>query len=151
MRRREPRRTEEQLRHIACRLLHLSPQAGRSDRAALLGALASALIFVALHAARAADQLSVDVVNASEPTLCAEKDNVYLKLVSPDVRRFTIEAVHPAYVGTIVVDRYVPDFRNCDMAGDPAYKSEPRRVTLYETNDWQLVGHTFASYWRSNA
>ena len=29
-----------------------------------------------------ADALAVDVVNASEPTLCAEKDNVYLKLQS---------------------------------------------------------------------
>src|SRR5262245_62580757 len=98
--------------------------------------------------ARAADELSVEVVNASEPTLCAEKDNVHLKLASPDVRRFTIEAMHPAYMGTIVVDRYAPDFRNCDMSNEPAYKAEPRRVTLYETNEWQLVGHTFPSYWR---
>ena len=41
-------------------------------------------------------------VNASEPTLCAEKDNVYLKLQSAEARRFTVEAAHPAYVGTIV-------------------------------------------------
>src|SRR5215216_2365562 len=100
--------------------------------------------------AHAADDVAVDVVNASEPTLCAEKDNVYLKLASADVRRFTVEAVHPAYMGTIVVDRYAPDFRNCDMSGDPAHKSEPRRVTIYETNEWQLVGHTFPSYWRPN-
>ena len=86
--------------------------------------------------------------NASEPTLCAEKDNVDLRLAAGEVRRFAIEAVHPAYMGTIVVDRYAPDFHNCDMSGDPAYKSEPRRVTLYETNEWQLIGHAFASYWR---
>ena len=98
--------------------------------------------------AHAGDELAVEVVNASEPTLCAEKDNVHLKLASPDVRRFTIEAMHPAYMGTIVVDRYAPDFRNCDMSNEPAYKAEPRRVTLYETNEWQLVGHTFPSYWR---
>jgi len=98
--------------------------------------------------AQAGDELAVEVTNASEPTLCAEKDNVHLRLASPDVRRFTIEAVHPAYTGTIVVDRYAPDFRNCDMSGDPAHKAEPRRVTLYETNEWQLVGLTFPSYWR---
>jgi hypothetical protein len=98
--------------------------------------------------ASVADDLAVDITNASEPTLCAEKDNVSLELRSSDVRRFTVEAVHPAYMGTIVVDRYAPDFHNCDMASDPAYKFEPRRVTLYETNDWQLVGHTFASNWR---
>jgi len=106
------------------------------------------LLLVMAADAYAGDELAVEVVNASEPTLCAEKDNVHLKLASPDVRRFTIEAVHPAYMGTIVVDRYAPDFRNCDMSNDPAHKAEPRRVTLYETNEWQLVGHTFPSYWR---
>jgi hypothetical protein len=109
-----------------------------------------ALLLAAAGYAHAADELSVDVVNGSEPTLCAEKDNVYLKLMSPDVRRFAIEAVHPAYMGTIVADRYAPDFRHCDMSGDPAYKSEPRRVTIHETNEWQLVGLTFPSYWRPN-
>ena len=119
-------------------------------KASLRGALLLALLAAALLRAQAADDLTVDVVNASEPTLCAEKDNVYVKLTSPDVRRFTIEAVHPAYAGTIVVDRYAPDFRNCDMSADPSHKAEPRRVTLHETNEWQLVGHSFASYWRPN-
>jgi hypothetical protein len=140
---------EEQAARRLCRSRHLSPP-GRGVSAARFGGLVSALLFVAVNLAHAADELSVDVVNASEPTLCAEKDNVYLKLLSADVRRFTLEAVHPAYAGTIVVDRYAPDFHNCDMAGDPAYKAEPRRVTLYETNEWQLVGHTFPSYWRPN-
>jgi hypothetical protein len=114
-------------------------------RAVAAIALASML---ALLPAQAANDLSVEIVNESEPTLCAEKDNVYLKLVSPEVRRFTIEAVHPAYMGTIVADRAAPDFRNCDMSGDPVHKSEPRRVTLYETLEWQLVGLTFPSFWR---
>jgi len=127
--------------------LYLSPLAGRGGLAALFGVLVAALCFAA-SAAQAADDLAVAVDNASEPTLCAETDNVYLKLQSGDVRRFTVEAMHPAYAGTIVVDRYAPDFRNCDMSGDPAHKAEPRRITLYETNEWQLVGHTFPSYWR---
>ena len=69
---------------------------------------ASFLVAFALAFARsafAADDLAVDVQNASTPTLCAETDNVYVKLTSPEVRRFTIEAVHPNYIGTIVVDR----------------------------------------------
>ena len=66
--------------------------------------LAVALILLGVPGAHAADQLAVDVRNASEPTLCAEKDNVYLKLLSPEVRRFTVEAAHPAYMGTIVKD-----------------------------------------------
>ena len=47
--------------------------------------LAVALLVVS--AAHAADDLAVDVQNASEPTLCAEKDNVYPKLTAPEVRQ----------------------------------------------------------------
>jgi hypothetical protein len=112
--------------------------------------VAAALALFAHGPLRAADDLAVNVVNASEPTLCAEKDNVYLQLISPQTRRFTVEAVHPAYMGTLLVDRWAPDFRNCDMSSDPAHKFEPRRVTLYETDEWQLVGHTFPSFWRQN-
>ena len=100
--------------------------------------------------APASDVLAVDVVNASEPTLCAEKDNVYLKLQSGQVRRFTIEAVHPAYIGTILVDRWAPDFTNCDMSDDPVYHFQKRRLTIYETENWWLVGLTFPSFWRPN-
>lgn len=100
--------------------------------------------------AHAAEALAVDVVNASEPTLCAEKDNVYLKLISPHARSFAIEAVHPAYVGTILVDRWKPDFTNCDMSGDPVFTFEKRRLTIYETEEWWLVGLTFPSFWRPN-
>lgn len=107
-------------------------------------------LLAALGGAQAADALAVDVINGSEPTLCAEKDNVYLKLQSGAVRRFTVEAVHPAYIGTIVKDRWTPDFRHCDMASDPAFKFEKRRKTIYETEEWQLVGLTFPSYWRPN-
>jgi len=121
------------------------------DRARRLGAvsLVMALPGVADPAA-ASDELAVDVINASEPTLCAETDNVYLKLVSGQARRFTIEAAHPAYMGTVVVDRAAPDFASCNMAADPTYKFQPRRVTLYETEEWQLVGLTVPSFWRPN-
>jgi hypothetical protein len=114
---------------------------------ACIAALAVAL---ASPTASAPDDLAVDIVNASTPTLCAETDNVYLKLVSAEARRFTIEAVHPAYMGTIVVEHAAPDFRHCDMAGDPVFRSSPRRVTIYETEEWQLVGHTYETFWRPN-
>jgi hypothetical protein len=113
--------------------------------------ICTALALAALAApACAADQVAVAVENASTPTLCAETDNVYLKFSSAAVRQFTIEAVHPAYAGTIVADRTAPDFRNCDMSTDPVHRAEPRRVTIYETGDMQLVGHTFLSFWRPN-
>ena len=114
----------------------------------------SALLAVALlgaTAAHAADELAVDVVNASEPILCAEKDNVYLKLISPQVRRFTIEAVHPNYIGTIVADRSAFDLNNCpDLAAAPVITEQPKRTTIYETPDLQLVGLTIPNFWRLN-
>jgi hypothetical protein len=111
---------------------------------------AGLMLALALGAAQAADALAVDVVNTSEPTLCAEKDNVYVRLHSDRVERFTIEAVHPAYIGTLVVDRFAPDFSSCDMSNDPAYTFERRRKTIYETEEWQLVGLTFPRFWRPN-
>ncbi len=117
-------------------------------RAALAAAMAMLAAPLGAHAAEA---IAVDVVNASVPTLCVETDNVYLKLTSGTVRSFAIEAIHPAYAGTIVVDRTAPDFRNCDMSTDPVYPGEPRRVTIYETADLQLVGHAFSGFWRPAA
>jgi hypothetical protein len=99
----------------------------------------------------AAEPIAVAIENASTPTLCAETDNVYLKLTSTAVRQFSVEAIHPAYAGTIVADHMAPDFRNCDMSADPVHRAEPRRVTIYETGDLQLIGYTFSSFWRPNA
>jgi len=111
----------------------------------------AALAVVLTSGALAADELAVDVVNASEPILCAEKDNVYLKLISPEVRRFAIEAVHPNYIGTIVVDRSAFDLHNCpDLAAAPFITEQPKRITIYETPDWQLVGLTIPNFWRLN-
>ena len=114
----------------------------------LAAALAALLMLAAPTAAQPSPPLAVDVVNASESTLCAEKDNVYLKLSSPEIRRFKVEAEHPAYMGTIVVDRWAHDLRNCEFSSDPAFKATPRRVTIYETEEWQLVGLTFPAFWR---
>src|SRR5581483_2666755 len=72
------------------------------------------------------------------------------KLASPQTRGFRITAVHPAYIGTIMVDRWAPDFTNCDMSNDPVFNFEKRRVTIYETENWWLVGLTFPSFWRPN-
>jgi hypothetical protein len=118
------------------------------DRIAPLALLAAATTGLD-HPAHAAD-VAVEVANASVPTLCAETDNIDLRFFSAAVRQFTVVAEHPAYAGTIVADRSAPDFRNCNMAGDPAFKAEPRRVTLYETGDLQLIGYTFPSFWRPN-
>jgi hypothetical protein len=100
-------------------------------------------------AAHAADDLAVDVQNASRPTLCAEEDNVYLKLTSGEVRQFKVEAVHPNYIGTIVVDRSAFDLHNCpELKAAPIITEPPRRVTIYEDEKWQLIGITIPNFWR---
>jgi hypothetical protein len=99
----------------------------------------------------AADDLAVDVVNASTPTLCAEKDNVTVNLVSPAVRQFTVEATHPAYIGTITNDRAAPDFAHCDFAAAALAPAPARRITIFETEDWQLIGHKLPNFWRNSA
>ena len=54
------------------------------------------------------NELAVDVANKSVPVLCAEKDNIELDFVSPAVRQFRIQAVHPTYINTIASDRWAP-------------------------------------------
>jgi len=111
----------------------------------------SCLVALMAWPALAADDLAVDVQNASEPSLCAEKDNVYVKLTSPEARRFKVESVHPNYIGTIVVDRSAFDLHNCpDLAAAPIITEKPRRVTIFETPDLQLVGLTIPNFWRKN-
>lgn len=95
-------------------------------------------------------ELAVDAANKSGPVLCAEKDNIELDFSSPSVRRFRIQAAHPAYIGTIGVDRWAPDFTSCDMTHDPHFSADARRVTFWETPQFWLTGYTFPSFWRPN-
>ena len=120
---------------------------GANWRAFLRIISTSAVLLTGCPATEAADELAVDVVNASEPTLCAERDNVTLELAADRVGRFTIEAVHPAYIGTLVADRAAPDFSHCDFGAGGAAR-EPQRVTLYESEEWQLIGHRLGEFWR---
>ena len=66
--------------------------------------------------AQAAKEIAVEVTNASEPVLCAEKDNVTVNLASREVRRFNIEAVHPSYIGTLQRDSFEADWTGCTAA-----------------------------------
>jgi hypothetical protein len=110
------------------------------------------LVFAAFSPAYAQspDTLAVEVTNASEPVLCAEKDNVTINLQSKDVRRFRIEAAHPSYIGTIQRDSFEADWTGCTAQGDPTpgTPQPPKRTTLYEQIDYWVVGLTFPSFWR---
>ena len=96
--------------------------------------------------------LAVEVTNASEPVLCAEKDNVTINLASRDVRRLRIEAAHPAYIGAIQRDSFEADWTGCSATGDPcqapAPPQPPKRTTLYEQIELWVVGLTFPDFWR---
>jgi hypothetical protein len=109
---------------------------------------AIALLLLALPACAQAAPLHVEAVNASKPTRCAEADNIYVRLISPRVQRFTIEARHPAYLSAMTADDKAPDFGNCRTSRDPAFRSTPREVTLYEDARWQLRGFTYSTFWR---
>jgi hypothetical protein len=115
-----------------------------------LQALAFSLLCLASPALAAgseglADELAVRVVNKSTPELCAERDNVELDFVSPEVRHLEIQAVHPAYIGMIDTDRWTPDFSACNI---PHAEGALPRKTFFETPTLWLTGLTDPDFWR---
>jgi len=94
--------------------------------------------------------LAVDVVNESEPVLCAEKDNVALSMAHPGVRSLRIEAVHPVYLAAGLPDQQQADWTACDMSADPVHAAPrpPRKLVLHREPGLWIVGHTFPSFWR---
>jgi hypothetical protein len=131
-----------------CRL-RPKPIAARRRRALGAGLCALAL-FTPVGGAptRAAEPLAVSVSGASEPVRCAEKDNVTLNLASKEVRRFRIEAAHPAYLGELRDDSFGADWTGCAATDAPTAVGAAKRTTLYEEVDLWVVGLTFASFWR---
>ncbi|HUS95664.1 MAG TPA: hypothetical protein VMX97_02875 [Hyphomicrobiaceae bacterium] len=107
-----------------------------------------------------AKEIGVTVKNTSEPVLCAEKDNVTLTFASKAVRKFRIEAVHPAYLAALSQDNWAADWTACEdiapkpvkagvvQSGDAAATPVTERVTLYEEPGQWLVGWRFPEFWR---
>jgi hypothetical protein len=120
---------------------------GLAAGAALLAGLAGPLVAAS---SLAAEPLEVEVTNASEPVLCAEKDNVTLNLSAPTLRQFRITALHPAYMGTLQRDNHEADWSACTAPGDPRAgpPQPPRRTTLYEDIELWVVGLSFREFWR---
>jgi hypothetical protein len=95
------------------------------------------------------DGLAVDVTNTSEPVLCAEKDNIAINFASPEVRHFSIEAVHPAYMGTLRQDRWEPDWTACeDISEETSTKPHPTMTILFEDDNLRIIGLSFTEFWR---
>jgi hypothetical protein len=111
------------------------------------------LALSASASAQSPTPLAVEVTNASEPVLCAEKDNVTLNLQGRGVRSFRIEAAHPAYIGALQRDSFEADWTGYTAPGDPGIAHNgkpqpPKRTTLYEQIDMWVVGLTFPTFWR---
>ena len=96
--------------------------------AALLCCLAAPALTARAEGAKdLVNELAVKVVNKSTPELCAERDNVELDFISPDVRQFTVQATHPSYIGMIGTDRWAPDFSwRCISAPGSVRSNTPR-------------------------
>jgi len=95
------------------------------------------------------EEFAVVVRNHSEPEVCAEKDNVQIDFLSPDVRRMRVRAVHPAYIGSVGLDRAEPDWTSCDISGDASFPSPEREARIWSSPDFWLVGWTYPSFWRA--
>lgn len=140
-----------------------------SRRGALCAMAAAGLSPLLPHALRAAEPapatpqiapapspVGVTVRNQSVAPSCKGPENVALTLVSPHVRRFRIEARHPAYVHGMVADPTVPPYLGCAAeAGGPAPSSPApasstgaRRTTLFETPEMTVVGYALPDFWR---
>jgi hypothetical protein len=117
----------------------------------LLAAIACVGLTTAAQAATL-DGLAVDVTNASEPVLCAEKDNVAVNFASPEVRAFRIEAAHPAYIGGLRQDRWEPDWTACeDISAETSAAPAWNKTTFYEDVEMWLTGFTIPNFWRKSA
>ncbi|SEC89081.1 hypothetical protein SAMN05519104_2300 [Rhizobiales bacterium GAS188] len=92
--------------------------------------------------------MAVDVTNASEAESCAEKDNVTVNFASQELRRFRIEASHPAYIGAVAGERREPDWTDCDIVRESAEPPTERRVTFYESPFLWVTGYEMSDYWR---
>ena len=90
------------------------------------------------------------VTNASRKTQCAEEDNVYVKLSGEGLTGMTIEARQPSYIAQLTVDDSKADFSDCHFKPNenPVYRFEPKKVVLWETEQWVMLGTTYESFWR---
>jgi len=118
----------------------------------LLCAFGLALASAALSPARAQmpspKPLAVEVTNASTSESCAEKDNVIINFASANVRRFRIEAAHPAYIGSVGADRREANWTDCDIPhGADLPTPTERRITFYESPFMWVTGYEVSDYW----
>lgn len=119
--------------------------AGRLARA---GAVLTLALAAWLPAAAAAEPAAMRIQDLSQPTKCAEDDNVYVAVSGAGVRRFAVVAEHPRYMTPAMPDITAPDFTDCDMSADPKFTYQPFEGVLWDDGRTKVVGYRFASDWR---
>ena len=92
------------------------------------------------------------ITNASRVTRCAEEDNVYVKISGRGLTGMRVEARQPSYISQLSIDDSAADFSDCHFSQEenPVYHFEPKRLVLWEDDQWVLVGNTYATFWRPN-
>jgi hypothetical protein len=107
-----------------------------------------AIIFALVFAGFAQAATLAHIENASQPTSCAENDNIYVKFSGAGISHFMIEARHPAYLSSVAHDETAPDFTTCDQSRDPSFSFTPLDLILFEDDQYRLVGHRYPTFWR---
>lgn len=92
------------------------------------------------------------VINATRTTLCAEEDNVYVKLAGADLSGMRIEARQPPYISQLKIDDSKADFTDCHFkqSENPVYHFEPKQVVLWENERFLMLGNTYETFWRKD-
>jgi hypothetical protein len=108
-----------------------------------------AAVLAAAGAARAEPEATA--VWRGFPTTCAEMDNVVVAIEAARVRRFEIEARHPAYLAGLAGDAVEPDFTACDFPDETIHQFDPFVLVLHEDERLFLVGWRFRLSWQPTA
>ncbi len=138
-------------RHDERAFQRLLPCAARGPGPRAFRGYATALALVlglATASPATAEPASVTVENLSVPTRCAEEDNVTLTFANPAVTAFSVEAAHPAYLGTLTSDSHAADWTACAFAAEALAQKPPERLTLYEDIELWVVAHRNETFWR---
>jgi len=92
------------------------------------------------------------LINATRTTLCAEEDNVYVKLAGEGLVGMRIEARQPPYISQLTVDDSKADFTDCNFkqSENPVYHFQPKKVVLWENERFVMVGNTYETFWRND-
>jgi hypothetical protein len=87
----------------------------------------------------------IQLDNQSQPTLCAEEDNIKIYLTSPGITNFRVSAFDPGWWP--LDSNCPPDFTNCDPNDPNGYPFTPDEKQLYDDTVWWIRAFREAEWW----